>query len=123
LSRTLLADPDGVYDPADHNDRLLLGLKGTISEAELYLIKSRMWGGRLAKAQRSELGIDPPAGYVRRPGGGIVLDQEAQVREVVRLLFAKFEELGTLHAVLSWLVAQRIEIGVRELRGPPTVGS
>jgi DNA invertase Pin-like site-specific DNA recombinase len=86
LSRTLLADPDGVYDPADHNDRLLLGLKGTISEAALYLIKSRMWGGRLAKAQRGELGIDPPAGYVRRPGGGIVLDPDAQVREVIRLV-------------------------------------
>ena len=52
LSRTLLADPDGVYDPADHNDRLLLGLKGTISEAELYLIKSRMWGGRPAGGGR-----------------------------------------------------------------------
>lgn len=118
LSRTLLADPDGVYDPADHNDRLLLGLKGTISEAELYLIKSRMWGGRLAKAQRGELGIDPPAGYVRRPGGGIVLDPDAQVREVIRLVFAKFEELGTLHAVLSWLVAHGIELGVRQLQGP-----
>lgn len=118
LSRTLLADPDGVYDPSDHNDRLLLGLKGTISEAELYLIKSRMWGGRLAKARRGELGVDPPAGYVRRPGGGIVLDPDAQVREVVRLVFAKFEELGTLHAVLSWLVAHGIELGVRQLRGP-----
>jgi DNA invertase Pin-like site-specific DNA recombinase len=118
LSRTLLADPDGVYDPADHNDRLLLGLKGTISEAELYLIKSRMWGGRLAKARRGELGIDPPAGYVRRSGGGIVLDPDAQVREVIRLVFAKFEQLGTLHAVLSWLVAHSIELGVRELRGP-----
>lgn len=118
LSRTLLADPDGVYDPADHNDRLLLGLKGTISEAELYLIKSRMWGGRLAKAQRGELGIDPPAGYVRRPGGDIVLDPDAQVREVVRLVFAKFEELGTLHAVLSWLVAHGIELGIRERHGP-----
>lgn len=90
----LLADPDGVYDPADHNDRLLLGLKGTISEAELYLIKSRMWGGRLAKAQRGELGIDPPAGYVRRPGGGIVLDPDAQVREVIRLVFAKFAAIS-----------------------------
>jgi DNA invertase Pin-like site-specific DNA recombinase len=118
LSRTLLADPDGVYDPADHNDRLLLGLKGTISEAELYLIKSRMWGGRLAKAKRGELGIDPPAGYVRRPGGGIVLDPDAQVRAVVGLVFAKFEELGTLHAVLSWLVAHGIELGVRERHGP-----
>ena len=118
LSRTLLADPDGVYDPADHNDRLLLGLKGTISEAELYLIKSRMWGGRLAKAQRGELGLDPPAGYVRRPGGGIVLDPDAQVREVIGLVFAKFEELGTLHAVLSWLVAHGIELGVRQRHGP-----
>ncbi len=52
LSGTLLADPDGIYDPADHNDRLLLGLKGTISEAELHLIKQRMWSGRLAKARR-----------------------------------------------------------------------
>src|SRR5256884_4321919 len=52
LSGTLLGDPDGIYDPADHNDRLLLGLKGTISEAELHLIKQRMWSGRLAKARR-----------------------------------------------------------------------
>jgi DNA invertase Pin-like site-specific DNA recombinase len=52
LSGTLLGDPDGIYDPADHNDRLLLGLKGTISEAELHLIKQRMWTGRLAKARR-----------------------------------------------------------------------
>jgi len=82
------------------------------------LIKSRMWGGRLAKARRGELVIDPPAGYVRRPGGGIVLDPDAQVREVTSLVFAKFEELGTLHAVLSWLVAHGIDLGVRQLRGP-----
>jgi DNA invertase Pin-like site-specific DNA recombinase len=55
LSGTLLGDLDGIYDPADHNDRLLLGLKGTISEAELYLIKQRMWTGRLAKARRGQL--------------------------------------------------------------------
>src|SRR5438046_7368495 len=57
LSRTLLADPDAVYDPSDHNDRLLLGLKGTISEAELWLIRQRMWAGRMAKAHRGELEI------------------------------------------------------------------
>ncbi|MFB9506852.1 recombinase family protein [Streptomyces aurantiacus] len=56
LAGALLADPDGVYDPAEHNDRLLLGLKGTISEAELHLIKQRMWNGRIGKARRGELG-------------------------------------------------------------------
>jgi DNA invertase Pin-like site-specific DNA recombinase len=118
LARTLLADPDGVYDPTEHNDRLLLGLKGTISEAELYLIKQRMWGGRLAKARRGELGFEPPIGYWRRPSGEIVIDPDEQVQSVIRLLFAKFEELGTLHALLAWLVANGIELGGRQRCGP-----
>ena len=118
LSRTLLADPDEVYDPATHNDRLLLGLKGTISEAELYLIKQRMWGGRIAKARRGELGIEVPIGYLRRPSGEVVIDPDEQVQAVVRLVFAKFEELGTLHAVLGWLVAKEIELGGRQRCGP-----
>jgi hypothetical protein len=118
LSRTLLADPDGVYDPTDHNDRLLLGLKGTISEAELWLIKQRMWGGRIAKARRGELGFEPPIGYLRRPSGEIVMDPDEQVQAVVRLVFAKFDELGTLHALLGWLVEQGIELGGRQRCGP-----
>jgi len=118
LSRTLLADPQGVYDPGEHNDRLLLGLKGTISEAELFLIKQRMWGGRIAKAKRGELGFEPPIGYWRRPSGQIALDPDEQVQSVVRLVFAKFEELGTLHALLAWLVANGIELGGRERCGP-----
>jgi DNA invertase Pin-like site-specific DNA recombinase len=118
LSGTLLADPDGVYDPGEHNDRLLLGLKGTISEAELYLIRQRMWGGRLAKARRGELAVEPPVGYLRRPSGEIVADPDAQVRSVVALVFAKFEELGTLHAVLAWLVVNGIQIGGRQRCGP-----
>ncbi|MET8957641.1 recombinase family protein [Streptomyces sp. NPDC004393] len=118
LSCTLLADPDGVYDPAEHNDRLLLGLKGTISEAELYLIKQRMWGGRIAKARRGELGFEPPIGYWRRPSGEIVIDPDEQVQSVIRLVFAKFEELGTLHALLAWLVANGIELGGRQRCGP-----
>src|SRR5258708_17989859 len=69
LSGTLLGDPDGIYDPADHNDRLLLGLKGTISEAELYLIKQRMWSGRLAKARRGRPAVPPPGGVARAPPG------------------------------------------------------
>jgi DNA invertase Pin-like site-specific DNA recombinase len=118
LSRALLADPDGVYDPAEHNDRLLLGLKGTISEAELYLIKQRMWGGRLAKARRGELSVDPPLGYWRRPSGEVALDPDEQVRAVVDLVFTKYEELGTVHAVLRWMVAHGIELGGRERCGP-----
>ena len=62
LSGTLLGDTEGVYDPAAHNDRLLLGLKGTISEAELHLIRQRMLGGRIAKARRGELAVPLPAG-------------------------------------------------------------
>jgi DNA invertase Pin-like site-specific DNA recombinase len=67
LSGVLLADPDGVYDPSFYNDRLLLGLKGTMSEAELYLIRQRMLSGKLAKAERGELVVPLPIGYARRP--------------------------------------------------------
>ncbi|WP_435848512.1 recombinase family protein [Streptomyces javensis] len=67
LSGALLADTDGVYDPAEHNDRLLLGLKGTMAEAELHLIKQRMQAGRVNKARRGELAVPLPIGYARRP--------------------------------------------------------
>src|SRR3954467_3536585 len=67
--RTLLADADGLYDPADYNDRLLLGLKGTMSEAELHILKERMYQGKLNKARRGELYGPPPIGYVRSAGG------------------------------------------------------
>src|SRR5512140_3559506 len=63
LSGALLGDQDGVYDPAEHNDRLLLGLKGTLSEAELHLIRQRMWSGRIAKARRGELAVPLPIGF------------------------------------------------------------
>jgi DNA invertase Pin-like site-specific DNA recombinase len=65
-----------VYDPADHNDRVLLGLKGTISEAELHLIKRRMWTGRLAKARRGELAVPLLSGHVRRPSGEVARDPD-----------------------------------------------
>ena len=71
LFDTLIADADGVYDPANYNDRLLLGLKGTMSEAELHILKARMLAGRKAKARRGELGKPVPMGYVRRPSGEV----------------------------------------------------
>ena len=118
LSGTLLGDLDGVYDPAGHNDRLLLGLKGTISEAELHLIRQRMWTGRVAKARRGELAVPLPAGLVRRPSGEVVLDPDEQVRSVVRLIFDLFDRLGTVGAVLGFLAGNRIQLGVRLREGP-----
>ena len=118
LSGTLLGDPDGIYDPADHNDRLLLGLKGTISEAELHLIKQRMWSGRLAKARRGQLAVPVPAGFVRRPSGEVVLDPDEQVQAVVRLVFELFDRLGTVNAVLCFLADNHIQLGVRLREGP-----
>src|SRR5215218_215353 len=115
--RTLIADLDGVYDPSQYNDRLLLGLKGTMSEAELHVLKQRLHQGKLSKARRGELTFALPVGYVRRPSGEVVFDPDEQVQQVVRLLFRKFEELGTLHALLRYLVAQDIRLGVRVREG------
>jgi hypothetical protein len=105
----------------DYNDRLLLGLKGTMSEAELHLLRQRMLAGKQAKARRGELAIALPTGYVRRPSGEAVLDPDEQVRTVVRLIFAKFAELGTLHGVLRWLVDHDVQLGMR-LRAGPDMG-
>jgi DNA invertase Pin-like site-specific DNA recombinase len=118
LSGALLGDLDGVYDPAEHNDRLLLGLKGTISEAELHLIRQRMWSGRVAKARRGELAVPLPAGLVRRPSGEVALDPDEQVRAVVRLVFDLFERLGTVGAVLGFLAGNHIQLGIRLREGP-----
>jgi DNA invertase Pin-like site-specific DNA recombinase len=113
LAGALLADADGVYDPVEYNDRLLLGLKGTMSEAELHLLKQRMLAGKQAKARRGELAIALPTGSVRRASGEAVLDPDEQVQTVVRLIFSKFAELGTLHGVLRWLVDHGVELGMR----------
>ncbi|GAA3521768.1 DNA invertase Pin-like site-specific DNA recombinase [Streptosporangium album] len=117
LSGALLADTDGVYDPADYNDRLLLGLKGTMSEAELHLIKQRMQAGRVNKARRGELAIALPLGYWRRPSGEVVLDPDEQVQAVVRLIFAMFDRIGTIQGVTRYLVEHGIEIGMRARSG------
>ncbi|WKK27755.1 recombinase family protein [Streptomyces olivoreticuli] len=118
LAGTLLADADGVYDPNWYNDRLLLGLKGTMTEVELHLIKQRMASGRLAKAGRGELAFPLPAGYVRRSSGEVALDPDEQVQAVIRLVFHLFEQLGTVHAVLRFLVEHQVQIGMRERCGP-----
>src|ERR1035437_8892876 len=118
LSGVLLADPDGVYDPGYYNDRLLLGLKGTMSEAELYLIRQRMLSGKLAKAERGELAVPLPIGYSRRPSGEVILDPDEQARHVVGIVFSAFRRLGTLNAVLRYLVREHVQLPVRVHSGP-----
>jgi DNA invertase Pin-like site-specific DNA recombinase/DNA-binding MarR family transcriptional regulator len=118
LSGTLLGDMEAVYDPNMHNDRLLLGLKGTISEAELHLIRQRMAGGRIAKARRGELAVPLPSGLVRRPSGEVVLDPDEQVRAVISLIFGLFDRIGTVGGVLAYLADNRIQVGIRLREGP-----
>jgi DNA invertase Pin-like site-specific DNA recombinase len=118
LFDTLLGDTDGLYDPRNYNDRLLLGLKGTLSEAELHVLRQRMNEGRLNKARRGELFNHPPMGYVRLPSGELGIDPDQQARSVVRLIFEKFAELGTLNALLRYLVMNQICLPVRPFHGP-----
>jgi DNA invertase Pin-like site-specific DNA recombinase len=113
IFQTLLADQDGLYDPGDFNDRLLLGLKGTMSEAELHILKGRMLAGRRNKARRGELFNHAPIGFVRLPGAGMALDPDEQAQGVVRLVFDKFAELGTVSALLRYLVRNQIRLPVR----------
>jgi len=113
LFGTLIADSDGICDPSDFNDRMLLGLKGTMSEAELHVIKQRIHQGKLSKARRGELGFDVPTGYTRNSSGEVIFDPDEEVQQIVQLIFRKFEELGTFHALLRYLVAHDIRIGVR----------
>jgi DNA invertase Pin-like site-specific DNA recombinase len=118
LFGTLLADQDGVYDPNDSNDRLLLGLKGTMSEYELCTMRNRLDRGRIHKAERGELFPNVPLGYVKLPSGEVALDPDEQARSVVRLVFDKFDELGTLWALFRYLVRHDIRLGIRPLHGP-----
>jgi DNA invertase Pin-like site-specific DNA recombinase len=116
--RVLLADADGVYDPSDYNDRLLLGLKGTMSEAELHILKERMYQGKLNKARRGELLGRTPIGYVRLPSGEWALDPDEEVQALVRLLFDQFDREVSLHALLRYLVRHGLRIPVRPHCGP-----
>jgi DNA invertase Pin-like site-specific DNA recombinase len=118
LFQVLIADADGVYDPTDPSDRLLLGLRGMMSEAELHVLKSRMHQGKLNKAKRGELFTCVPVGYVRSPDGGIALDPDEQVRSVVSLVFAKYTELGSVMKVHAYLVTHNIQFGLRVYKGP-----
>jgi len=95
LTHTLILDEDGLYDPGHFNDRLLLGLKGTMSEAELHVLKARLLGGIISKAQRAELKVPLPVGLVYDPEQRVGLDPDQQVQNSLRHLFATFVRTGS----------------------------
>jgi DNA invertase Pin-like site-specific DNA recombinase len=117
LFGTLIADEDGVYDGNDPNDRLLLGLKGIMSEMELHIMRNRLIRGRDNKAQRGELFHGVPMGYVILPTGEVSFDPDEQARDVVQLVFDKFAELGSVYGVFHWLIRHDIRMPVRARRG------
>src|SRR5580658_10948408 len=95
ITDTLILDEDGVYDPAHFNDRLLLGLKGTMSEAELHVLRARLQGGILNKARRGELMMRPPIGYAYDANARMVFDPDQQIQQAVRLVFETFRRTGS----------------------------
>lgn len=118
LAETLILDEDGIYDPSHFNDRLLLGLKGTMSEAELHVLRARLLGGQLNKARRGELWMAPPLGYVWA-GERLAFDPDAAVQAAVRLLFETFRRTGSAGQVVRHFAREglrwprRLRTGVR----------
>ena len=129
LTGTLIADADGVYSPAEFNDRLLLGLKGTMSEAELHLIRARLDGGLRNKATRGELRLALPVGLDRDQDDRVVLCPDEQVRHAIERVFVLWRRLGSARQVVMELIGEgqqlprrtvgqrRMRLGARELWG------
>ena len=115
---TLIMDEDGVYDPVTFNDRLVLGMKGTMSEAESYLIRARMRGGILNKARRGALAIPIPAGFVYDAEERVQLDPDQQVRESIRMLFATFSRTGSAIGTVRTFAQNGWKFPVRRMDGP-----
>lgn len=113
LTDTRVIDEDGLYDPGQYNDRLLLGFRGTLSEAELHWLRNRLLGGKLAKAAQGELRWRLPIGYVYDAAQRIVLDPDEAIQQVVRLLFTLFEHGGSALAVVKQFADQRLRFPTR----------
>jgi DNA invertase Pin-like site-specific DNA recombinase len=106
LTDTLVIDEDGCYNPADFNDGLLLGLKRTMAQAELHLLRGRLLGGKLNKARKGELRFPLPVGLCYDEEGRIVLDPDEEVRGAVELVFRLFRETGSAFAVVQQFAKQ-----------------
>jgi DNA invertase Pin-like site-specific DNA recombinase len=108
LTDTLVIDEDGVYDPSQYADRLLLGILGTMSEAELHWLRNRLLGGKLARAEQGELRMRPPVGLVFDAAHRLALDPDEEVQQAVRLVFTVFEQTGSALAVVKHFARHRL---------------
>jgi len=117
LSHTLVLDQDGIYDPAHFNDRLLLGLKGAMSEAELHILKARLQGGIRNKASRGELEIALPVGLVYAPNAAVVLDPDARIRGALEFLFDTYRQTGAASSVVHRFEREGVSFPRRLQRG------
>lgn len=117
LTSTLIIDEDGCYNPSDFNDQLLLGLKGTMSAAELHFIRARLQGGKKNKAKRGELRCPLPVGFCHDDEGHIRFDADEQVRNIIQLLFKTFKEKGSAYGVIHHFGQHNIQFPKRAYGG------
>jgi DNA invertase Pin-like site-specific DNA recombinase len=110
ITKTLLIDADGVYDPGDVNDRMLLGLKSTIGEVELHVMAQRLHASKKAAAARGELRTPLPVGFVHDDLGDIVIDPDAEVQTAIRDLFAAFDQTGSAYGVVAVFAERRFPL-------------
>ncbi len=118
LTDTLILDEEGVYDPSHFNDRLLLGLKGTMSEAELHVIRARLTGGMLNKARRGELALRLPAGFVHKTDGNVDLDPDKEVQAAIRKFFEVFHRIGSVLGTVRRFSEEKLLFPTRMHAGP-----
>lgn len=118
LTSTLILDEDGIYDPSHFNDRLLLGLKGTMSEAELHVLRARLRGGIINKARRGELEMRLPIGFVYDADKCVRLDPDARIKDTIRLLFRTFRRTGSAMATVKAFRERKLQFPRRVYRGP-----
>ena len=118
LFGALIADGEQLYDPRQYHDRLLLGLSGMMSEAELHQLKIRLHAGERQKAERGELRVGLPVGLERQRDGSVILHPDEEIQARLRMVFSKFEEFGSAHAVMRYLRRHDLPLPTRPLRGP-----
>jgi DNA invertase Pin-like site-specific DNA recombinase len=118
ITATLILDEDGIYDPTDFNDRLLLNMKGTFSEVELHVLKSRLRGGALNKARRGEFKTRLPTGFVYDHNDKIIIDPDKQVQQSFRLFFDIFQRTGAAFATVKAFAKDDVKFPFRSYFGP-----
>jgi DNA invertase Pin-like site-specific DNA recombinase len=114
---TLLVDHETVYDPRRSNDRLLLGVKGSLNEYELDVLRQRAWEARLEKAKRGELVLTAPVGFIKNDTGPMEMDPDRRVQEALHLVFRKFRQLGSVRQTLFWFLESDLELPARQWDG------